>query len=379
MAAQSVSREALPVRRAHAPYEVTVAHDVPDPSWDAFLEGIRGSHHVQSAAWADVKRIAGWSSARVVARQNGRIRGGCQVLLRNVPYAGAIAYAPRGPVLQHGGATLVAAVFEGLDRLAREERVLMLKLQPPAERRNVIASLAAGGWVPSALEAAPTATVRVDVQRPPEQMLQAMRPRVRTYIRRAERSALRARVGSYPDLPAFADLVEATARRKGFSPYPLRYYQQMWRAFTSDHLGLVLVEHDDSLLAGLLLIGFGDSVVYAMGGWSGTHADLHPNELAHWAGMAWARERGHRYYDFAGVDPAVADALLSGATRVPVADGVTRFKLGFGGRVVLFPPAYDRAYRQLLTYPVRWLAPRVRSWSFGHLAHRLSGRAVGSA
>jgi hypothetical protein len=57
---------------------------------------------------------------------------------------------------------------------------------------------------------------------------------------------------------------------------------------------------------------------------------------------------------------------------------VTRFKLGFGGRVVFFPPAYDRAYRQVLTYPVRWLAPRLRAWSLGHLVHRLSGRAVAS-
>jgi hypothetical protein len=62
-----------------------------------------------------------------------------------------------------------------------------------------------------------------------------------------------------------------------------------------DRVRLLFVEQEEALLTGLLLMGFGDSVVYAMGGWSGTHAHMHPNELAHWAGMAWARERGHRY------------------------------------------------------------------------------------
>jgi peptidoglycan pentaglycine glycine transferase (the first glycine) len=372
MASQVVSRELVLTRRAHAPYEVTVERGSPDPAWDAFLHRTPGSHHVQSTAWAQVKRIAGWRSARVVARQNGQIRGGCQVLLRDVPYAGSFGYAPRGPVVQHGGAGLVQAVFQGLGELALSERLLVLKLQPPAERRNVEALFHAEGWVQSRLDVAPTATLRVDVQRPAEQILLEMRPRVRTYIRQAERKGVRTRVGRYEDLPVFTSLVQSTSIRQGFSPYPLQYYEQLWRAYVpGDHVRLLLVEHEDSLLAGVLLIGFSNTAVYAMGGWSGNRSDVHPNEFAHWAGMMWARDHGHRYYDFGGINPHVARALLAGETRVAPVDGVTRFKLGFGGRVVVFPPAYDRAYRRVLDWPVRKLSPRLLPRS---LSHRLAGR-----
>ena len=50
--------------------------------------------------------------------------------------------------------------------------------------------------------------------------------------------------------------------------------------------------------------------------------------LMHWEIIMWAKSRGYEYYDFWGIDPQ----------KWP---GVTRFKLGWGGRVVEYPGSFD--------------------------------------
>ena len=71
---------------------------LPEPeAWDAFVQGSELGSYLQRTAWARVKAVNGWSSARVVA--GGTVPIGAQVLLRRPrPLPWAFAYAPRGPV-----------------------------------------------------------------------------------------------------------------------------------------------------------------------------------------------------------------------------------------------------------------------------------------
>ena len=120
----------------------------------------------------------------------------------------------------------------------------------------------------------------------------------------------------------------------------------------------------------MLIVGFGDTAVYKMGGWVGARRNLHSNELLHWTAMRWARERGHRFYDLEGIPVAIAQALLRNAHPPEAARGTTRFKLGFGGAVRVFPGAYDRARPRILA-PVGRAAgsPRLQG-----VVHRVLGR-----
>ena len=96
-------------------------------AWDAFVVSNELGSYLQRTAWARVKAVNGWTSARVVA--GGASPIGAQVLLRRPrPLPWAFAYAPRGPVAAawtaaslgdvHGGAAV------GLARpgLARADR-----------------------------------------------------------------------------------------------------------------------------------------------------------------------------------------------------------------------------------------------------------------
>jgi lipid II:glycine glycyltransferase (peptidoglycan interpeptide bridge formation enzyme) len=341
-------------------FEVTVHRDGADPDWDAFVERSPGGHHVQTTRWAEVKEVVGWGAARVVVRRDGKPLAGCQLLLRRLGSLGSIAYAPRGPVLaDSAGPDVLEASLDALDELVRAERVRYLKVQPPAGREDAVARLEARGYFPSGLETAPTATVLVDLRRPPEEILAAMRTNTRRNIRRAQRTGVSVRAGDEGDLGAFYGLVQATGRRQGFSPYPARYYEQIWRSFAPrGQAQLLLAEHAGMTLSAVLLVAFGQSAIYKMGGWSGPGARVRPNELIHWAAIEWARERGYRYYDLEGIDLAIARALLAGADIPETADrGLSHFKLGFSSEVAIFPAAYDYSRNRFVGATLRRVGP----------------------
>jgi lipid II:glycine glycyltransferase (peptidoglycan interpeptide bridge formation enzyme) len=360
------------VGRASASYDLRVTTQPADPDWDAFVARTPGGTYQQTSMWAETKSVLGWQPVRVGLRRHGELVGGFQLLLRRVLWAGAVAYLSRGPVVAGRDREACDVLLGILDDLAREQRVLYLKVQPPPDRHDMVASLRARGFVESSEEVAPTITVRVDVGRQPEALLAAMRANARTNIRKAERLGVRIREGSEADLPGFARLIEATSRRQGFRADPPSYYERMWRTFAAHgHARLLIAEHDGVVHSGNLLLAFGDSVVYKAGGWSGTRSTIRPNELLHWTGMQWARERGHRWYDFGGVELSVGRALLTGASPAEIDDGVTKFKLGFGGELAGFPPAQDSLYRPLRG-ALHLLTPQVDRLLA--VARRLQGR-----
>ena len=354
------------------PSDVHVGQELADPAWDSFVEATRGGTYQQTSMWAEVKSLTGWRPIRIALSRDGIVIAGCQILVRRVARLGAVAYVPYGPLVTNGDTAALSAVLDVLQGLVRQERLLYLKLQPPPGGGGMSDALTERRFVPSGLDTAPRFTVRIDLRRSPDAILGAMRARTRTYIRQAERRGVVVRDGTRDELPVFCELVEATSRRQGFAPYPRSYYEQILRSFQG-HAHLLLADYQGDILSSALLLRFGDSVNYKMGGWLGCHRDVRPNELLHWAGMQWARDRGYRYYDLEGIDRAVAEAILAGrdSKDLPV-PGITHFKLGLGGEVAEFPGSYDYVRQRVLRMGLQWAAPRLDRLT--PVAHRIAGR-----
>jgi peptidoglycan pentaglycine glycine transferase (the first glycine) len=343
-----------------------------DPAWDAFVESTPGGHHLQSSLWGQVKATQGWRVARVTIARDGAIVAGCQLLLRDLPLVGAIAYAPRGPLTHGHDARELDEVLDAVNELLALESAVYLKLQPPVDRPDMDQVLRGRGFVPSTLAPAPVATVRVDVTRPLDEVLGGMRSSTRRHIRTAERNGGRVRLAGEEDLRMFTRLIEQTGARKEFQMYPREYYELIWRVFSPQHGCILLAQEDGRVLAGTLLVAFADTVLYKMGGWSGERSSIYPNELMHWAGIRWAHEHGCHYYDLEGVRPDVARRMLAGEDPPEAREGVMHFKLGFGGELVIYPHAYDLAASRVLGPIFRRMAPKLDRWN--PIAHRLLGR-----
>lgn len=329
-----------------------------DPTWDAFLARV-GAHHTQTSAWARVKEADGWRPLRVTLVGPDGITAGTQLLYRRLPGIGRVAYVSRGPVLathdQRAGARLIAAVWEA----TRAARIRAALIEPDPRSPLTPGPSPHHPLVPAHQRLSLGATVRVDISQPPAAILAGMRSKTRYNVRRAEKRSISVRRADAGDLPTFHRLLVQTGRRQGFDPGPASRYRRWFDVLAGDGLlHLFLAEHDGEPVSAMLAIAFGDTVVYKRGAWSGRHGDLRPNEALHWAAMRWGHEAGYRWYDLDGIDRDPAERAIRGQV-VPerYLSSVARFKLGFGGEIVLLP---DSLALLPTTLP-RWLYTRLGS------------------
>src|SRR5262245_60092182 len=87
----------------------------------------------------------------------------------------------------------------------------------------------------------------------------------------------------------FFEILQRTAERQKFDNYPLEYWTHVWDEFAPGGCAqLFLTEFKGRVMSAILLIGYGDTVICKMGGWTGERTKARPNEAMHWAGIQWA-------------------------------------------------------------------------------------------
>jgi len=333
-----------------------------DPDvWAARVARAPGAHVLQSWAWGELKAGFGWRAQRLAAGP-----ACAQVLYRSLPGGlGAIAYVPKGPLIDLSAGDGWQGFLDAVRPLARQQRAVGLKIEPNLEDDAALAQqLRAVGFQPSPQPVQPQRTILVDLAAEPEVLLGRMKQKTRYNIRLAGRKGVTVRPGDESDLPAFYRLLETTAARDGFGIHSQAYYEMAHRLFVPAGQGrLLLAEYKGQLLAGLVVLAWGETACYMYGASSSEHRNLMPTYLLQWQAMLWARERGCRYYDLWGV-PDEEEATLEAefSQRSGGLWGVYRFKRGFGGRLVRTVGAWDLVYAplryRLYTLAVRWLRRR---------------------
>jgi lipid II:glycine glycyltransferase (peptidoglycan interpeptide bridge formation enzyme) len=314
----------------------------------------------------------GWSVRRVVAERDGQILGGAQVLLRQFPLAGAIGYVPRAPVLRGDDPELMALLLNALRKLARQERIHYLLLQPAPGFPDCMRLFQAADFRPSSTKAAPTTTAVIDLSRSSEELLARMKAKTRYNVRLGLRKGAHVRVGDAGDLELFHRMLVATGQRSHFPVQDLAHYRAVWQTFASrEGLKLFIAESRGQAIAGLMALAFGDTVTYWRGAWTGEQGSLHPNEALHWTALQWAQASGYRWYDLDGVEPtqlapSQARDELPGRTD-------TAFKLGFGAECVSMPQPLEYIANPIL----RWAGAAVLSASNLPWTRRLEARMRG--
>ena len=345
----------------HGGYDVEMSTTETDPSWDAFVAGTPGGHHVQTSLWGQLKASEDWWPVRVLVRRDGELVAGVQVLIRTVPWVGAVAYAPKGPVIPSASPDVMQVLIDGLDHLASSHRIRHLTVQPANDGGAFVGPLRHAGYRPSDAAVAPVATVQIDVRADPETILARMRKNHRRYVRHGLRQGVEGRVGTEHDLEAFHRLVVATSERQGFEPHPFAHFVRLWHLFRPGGLiQLFISEYRGGMISGQLAIAFGERVIAKNSGWTGQHGSLGPNHVMEWTTLLWAKANGYRYYDLEGIDVRAARLALAGQSQP---DHLRRthsfYKLGFGGEVVMFPGAYVKVPNAALRWGYWTLFPHL--------------------
>jgi peptidoglycan pentaglycine glycine transferase (the first glycine) len=345
-------------------YEFRLSDAGEDPEWDLFVERMPGGNHVQTSLWGQVKAEVDMRAVRVTATRGGSIVGGGQILLGTVPVVGTVAYVPRGPLVMRDHHDVSTLLIDQIRSAAFDHGARHITIQPPIDGFDLEPVIVASGFRSTPNTVVPPATVVVDLTPPIETILARMHKKTRYNIRLAERRGLTVREGGAQDLEAYFSMVEATASRQDFDPYPREYYRTMWKVLEPrGFLRFTIVEYDGAPVASMFAVPFGDRTINKLPAWSGEYGGHHPNELLHWDTIRWSKENGFDFYDFEGVAIEVArNATEEGTIPQHLSRGVTRFKIGFGGEPRLLPGAYFDASNMALRWAYGAAMPKLVAW-----------------
>ena len=121
--------------------------------------------------------------------------------------------------------------------------------------------------------------------------------------------------------------MKKTTARDKFNAHPEWYYHRLMAARGLD-TKLWIAWHDSKPIAVAITLTHGDHACYLHGASDYEHRALMGPYLLHWRIIHELRSSGVAIYDLWGID----------AKKWP---GVTRFKLGWGGRTIEYPGAFD--------------------------------------
>jgi lipid II:glycine glycyltransferase (peptidoglycan interpeptide bridge formation enzyme) len=344
-----------------------LTHQLRDPIWDALLASTPGSHFEQTSSWGAVKASYGWQMFRILATEGERLVGGVQVLVHHIGPLGRIGYVARGPMVLPGYDGIEKLLAAEVSRIAQKESWLYCVFDYPYESHALATEMAADGYLPHPPGIPPSgllsATSIVDLGPCIEDILARMSRNTRRNIQRASASGLRVVEGGPEDLPRFRELMEATCVRRQSAPTPPQkdLFQRLWSELGDrEWVKLFMVKLESEVISALFAFTFSDTVRLWKSGWSGAHADKHPNHLMFWESFRWAKARGFSKVDLVWVDTEDAKRVALGKlAREDFHDGTTYFKLGFGGGLCFPPPVQSRFFHPLCRAAYRFGGARV--------------------
>lgn len=300
--------------------------------WDAFVSLQPRAQFTQSWAWGEFRVSRGQAIERfALVGADGTWEAAALFIHFPKPLVGGYWYAPRGPVVREDliGTDVVArfmdAIVEhGLPRPSLFWRIepAVLSSRPPVVPSSCVRSHAY----------MPASTLLIDLLKTEDDLLKGMHEKTRYNIRVAERHGVTVRVAHGREaIEAFLKLNDETAIRDGFISMPSSYIRATYDVLSQKEMARIrLAEKDGNVLAASFEIMSGDTVTYLYGASSSSARNTMAPYALHWNAIREAKASGHRFYDFHGVNPGNTESPYFKKTW----EGITRFKLGWGGERV---------------------------------------------
>jgi CelD/BcsL family acetyltransferase involved in cellulose biosynthesis len=167
----------------------------------------------------------------------------------------------------------------------------------------------------------------VDLNRPPEEVLQSIGRRTRKKIRRALRKG-EVVIEEIEQREQVALCYELLEESYAFAGVPLADRSLFEATFDVLHprgmVKFLLAQVGDAYVAGSVELIYRDTIYGWYGGMDRAYSDYIPNELLLWHIFQWGAENGYKVYDFGG------------AGKPDEEYGVRDFKAKFGGELVCY-------------------------------------------
>ena len=202
----------------------------------------------------------------------------------------------------------------------------------------------------------PRSTLILDLTLSEEELLKQMKQKGRYNVRLAEKRDVTINIYTGTQLTKtheidpvqeFYTLTVETTMRDGFSGHSLEYYRRLI-ATLGDKALVVLATYENTTIAAGIFTFHQGVCTYYYGASSNNHRQVMAPYLLQWKTIQYAKQQGMHTYDFLGIND---DGKQSTGAAL---DGVTDFKLKFGGTVVSYAGTFEIVVRPVWYFMVRF-------------------------
>ncbi len=321
----------------------------------------QGGNFMQSWEWGEFRKKNGIEVFRLkVAGRGSRVAGQknqiiYQVEKRKLPLGKCYFYVT-GAKLKHKTYNL-KHLLEDVKKLAEKEKAIFLKIEPATEKENegklgIIKGKE--GWVLSK-NIQPKNTLVLDITLPEQELLESFHHKHRYNIRLAEKGRIKIKkIKTEEEFENFYNLIKKTDERKHTKSFPKKYYKELFAlSRLSQKSELTDVGRPSSLavvflgsyfkkdiVAGLILIIWNKRATYLVGASDYNYRKYMAPHLLQWKAIKLAKSSGAQKYDFWGIIKK-EDFENKKEFEHHFWAGITRFKMGFGGKIISYASAYD--------------------------------------
>lgn len=265
----------------------------------------------QTPQYAKYMKALGWQVVATPLHSSVVERAKTLVYLKNIFLLGNIAKLQRSQKID----------FKRIKRLTEDYKIAAFYVEPSAQIKSV----------PPAFKSAksaflPSKTLQLDLTKSEEQLLKEMKPKTRYNIKVAQKRGVV--VKQSKDIAAFINLWKSSAYLRFALPQS-KEIAALWQAF-GKKAHLLLVYNGTHLLAGVLIARSQDTAFYMYAASNKIGKKLFAPTLVAWEAIRLAKKLKLKIFDFEGIYDSRYSSTRSWR-------GFTKFKEGFGVKVVEFP------------------------------------------
>lgn len=254
-------------------------------------------------------------------------------------------FIPRGPIVltQTLESHYITEFWNDIQTIAHKYSSIFTLIEPP-EESPLYQQLWEHKTIPSILEKIPHQTHTINLTHTQEELLQAMKPKLRYNIRLAERKGVTTHTinHTHPQFEkyfnAFFDLMQETSNRNHFGIHHREhYYHLLTQSLDSISLSLIVAEYKDHIIAANIILDTDTHRIYLHGASSHEYRALMAPPLLQWTSILDAKKSGKLIYDLWGTSQTKSSWK-----------GISRFKEQFGGNIIHYPQTQIVIHKPLL-------------------------------
>ena len=260
---------------------------------------------------------------------------------------------PCGPLIDWDDKKTTKAVFDKIRQIARREKCVFVRIRPQLiENAKNLQILAEMGLKKAPMHLAAEHTVIIDLTQPEDKLLGNMRRQTRYDVRRAGKLGIKVEKSNDEAIfKEFREVQADTARRQNFIPPNLKTLLAEREAFGKNITIYVAKTSEGEPIAYGMVIKDGKEADYYEAASTPLNRKMPGAHALLWQATRDLKNEGYERFNLWGIAPA-------GQPNHRYA-GVTTFKTGFGGEVVVYVPAHDLIIDPI-KYVKNWLVETMR-------------------